>query len=373
MKTIFIACFLLLGYFALPAISVAQDWSEVPPTVLTQIDRLASNEMTKLKEPSLAIAVVAHGKLVFAEGYGLADIENHVPATADTVYRIASVSKPLTATGMMRLVEANKLDLEAPIQKYCPAFPTKPWPITVRELLTQQSGIRHYKSDEESINTRHYTSINEALQQDFTKDPLLFEPGTKFGYSSYGYIVLGCVIEGASGTSYATYMQQSVFHPAGMTTTRLDDVFAIILHRAHGYSFDKEGHLQNAMFVDISNKPPGSGINSTARDLGNFMVALYNGRLVSPPTWKQMITPARTRDGATTIYAYGWFVGGPLNTHQGLREVGHGGDIQGFSSALYALPETQFAVAVLSNGENPKASLDYIKLARNIYDAISGK
>jgi len=365
---------LLFVYLAAPGFFRAQDVSDVSPAAQTAIDRLATTELTGLNVPSLAVAVVDRGKLVFAKGYGLADVENHVPATADTVYRIASISKPLTATGAMRLVEARKLDLDAPIQKYCPAFPTKPWPITVRELLTHQSGIRHYKNDEESINTRHYNSINEALQQDFAKDPLQFEPGTQFGYTSYGYIVLGCVIEGASGMSYPAYMQQNIFAPASMTATRLDDIFAIVPHRAHGYSFDQRGNLQNAVLLDISNKPPGSGINSTARDMGNFMVAVYDGSLVTPATWSQMISPAHTRDGAATIYGYGWFLGGPLGAHAGLKEVGHGGDVQGFSSVLYALPETQFAVAVLSNGDNPKAaSVGFIDLARDIYDVLYGK
>jgi CubicO group peptidase (beta-lactamase class C family) len=301
----------------------------------------------------------------------VADVENNVSATADTVYRIASLSKSLTATAAMRLVEEHKLDLDAPIQKYCPAFPTKQWPISVRELLTHQSGIRHYKDDEESINTRHYTSINEALAQDFTKDPLLFEPGTKFSYTSYGYVVLGCVMEGASGMTYPAYMKQSLFAPAGMTSTRLDDVFAIIPHRARGYSIDTAGNLQNAILLDISNKPPGSGVNSTARDLGRFMVALYGGSLVTPVTWTQMITPAKTRDGEPTIYGYGWFVGGPVSTYHSLREVGHGGDVQGFASVLYALPEKKFAVIVLSNGENEKASIAYISLAHKIYDEVS--
>jgi len=105
--------------------------------------------------------------------------------------------------------------------------------------------------------------------------------------------------------SYTTYMQQSIFGPAGMTSTGLDDVFAIISHRARGYSIDKDGRLQNATLLDIGNKPPGSGINSTARDLGLFTVALYGGKLVTPATWNQMITPPKTRDGKPTIYGYG--------------------------------------------------------------------
>ena len=343
----------------------------LPPAIERKVDHLAAEEMANLHEPSLAISIVNDGQLMFAKGYGESDLENNVQATAETVYRIASLSKSLTATAAMRLVEEHKLELDAPVQKYCSAFPTKQWPMTVREVLTHQSGIRHYKNDEESINTRHYASINEALTQDFAKDPLLFEPGTKFSYTSYGYILLGCVMEGASGMSYPEYMQQSIFAPAGMTSTRLDDVFAIIPHRARGYSVDKDGKLQNAILLDISNKPSGSGINSTAHDLGLFMVALYGGRLVMQATWNQMITPAKTLDGKPTIYGYGWFVGGPISSHHGLREVGHGGDVQGFASVLYAIPEKKFAVIVLSNGENEKASIEYITLAHKIYDAVT--
>jgi CubicO group peptidase (beta-lactamase class C family) len=368
MKPCVSSCLLLVAFLVPHRIAAQQTLS---PAVDVQVDRLASEAMASLHQSSLAISIVDKGQLLFAKGYGVSDIENDVPATADTVYRIASVSKPLTATAAMRLVEEHKLDLDAPAQKYCPAFPTKRWPITVRDVLTHQSGIRHYKSDEESINTRHYPSINETLTQDFAKDPLLFEPGTKFGYTSYGYIVLGCVMEGASGMSYATYMQQSIFQPAGMTSTRLDDIFAIIQHRARGYSIDKDGKLQNAVLLDLSNKPPGSGINSPARDLGLFMVALYGGKLVTPTTWNQMITPAKTRDNKPTIYGYGWFVGGPISTYRGVREVGHGGDVQGFESLVYALPEKKFAVVVLSNGENEKASVEYISLARKIYDVVT--
>ena len=166
-------------------------------------------------------------------------------------------------------------------------------------------------------------------------------------------------------------MQQNIFAPAGMASTQMDDVFAIIPHRARGYSIDKNGKLQNAILLDISNKAPGSGINSSARDLGLFMVALYGGKLVKPATWNQMITPAKTRDGQPTIYGYGWFAGGPIGGYHGLREVGHGGDVQGFASVLYAIPEKRFAVVVLSNGENEKASTEFIALARKIYDVVS--
>jgi|SRR5579859_680089 len=318
----------------------------------------------------LSIAVVQDGRVVLAEGYGLADIENNVQAGADTVYRIASLSKSITASAAMKLVEAGKIDLDEPIQKYCPAFPQKPWPITTRELLSHQSGIRDYRNDEETTNTRHYTSINQALTQ-FANDPLDFEPGTKMHYSSYGYIALGCVMEGASGTTYDRYMQESVFGPAQMPATRLDDVFAIIPHRAHGYSLSANGELQNAVYVDVSNKPPGSGINSTARDMGNFMTALYSANLVPNSTFEKMLTPSKTRDGKATIYGFGFFLGGPIGSYRGLREAGHGGDQQGFSSVLYLLPEKKFGVVILSNMEGQNLSLDFIGLSRKIYDIVS--
>jgi serine beta-lactamase-like protein LACTB, mitochondrial len=270
----------------------------------------------------------------------------------------------------MKLVEAGELDLDAPIQKYCSDFPKKPWPITARELLSHQSGIRDYRNDEESINTRHYTSIHEALSQ-FANDPLVFESGTKMQYTSYGYILLGCVIEGASGTSYDRYMQQAVFEPGQMPSTRLDDVFAIIPHRAHGYRISPGAELQNAAFVDVSNKPPGSGINSSARDMGNFVTALYSAKLVSKATLDRMLTPATTRDGKPTIYGLGFFRGGPLGQYRELQEAGHGGDQQGASSVLYLLPEKQFGVVILSNLEGQQNSLDFIALSRKIYDVVA--
>src|SRR5271169_144824 len=336
------------------------------------INRLIASYVSDHHVPGLSVAVIDGGRVILTQGYGLADVENREPATTDTVYRIASISKSITATAAMKLVETGKLDLDVPIQKYCPDFPKKPWPITARELLSHQSGIRDYRSEEESINTRHYASIKEALTQ-FAGDPLEFEPGTRMQYTSYGYIALGCVIEGASGTSYDRYMQQAIFEPAQMPATRLDDVFAIIPHRARGYRVSASGELQNSVFVDVSNKPPGSGINSTARDMGNFVAALYSASLVSNAVLGQMLTPATTRDKKPTIYGLGFFRGGPIGTHRGLQEAGHGGDQQGASSVLYLLPERQFGVVILSNLEGQKNTLDFIELSRKIYDAVSSQ
>ena len=362
------SCVLAVLLLAVGPRAATQTASQQAPAINGRVSAYVSDHHV----PGLSVAVIDRGRVIFTQGYGLADVENSVPATADTVYRIASISKSITATAAMKLVEAGKLDLDATIQRYCPDFPKKPWPITTRELLSHQSGIRDYRNEEESINTRHYTSIKEALTQ-FGSDPLEFEPGTKMQYTSYGYIVLGCVIEGASGTSYDRYMHQAIFAPAQMPATRLDDVFAIIPHRARGYRVSASDGLQNSVFVDVSNKPPGSGINSSARDMGNFVVALYSARLVPNVVLDQMLTPATTRDKKPTIYGLGFFRGGPIGAYRGLQEAGHGGDQQGVCSVLYLLPERQFGVVILSNLEGQQSLLDFIELSRKIFDVASSQ
>jgi len=362
------SCMVAVFLLSVGPLAVAQTVSQQA----TAINGLVTSYVSDHHVPGMSVAVIDRDRVILTQGYGLADVENNVLATADTVYRIASISKSITATAAMKLVEAGRLDLDAPIQKYCPDFPQKPWPITTRELLSHQSGIRDYRNEEESINTRHYTSIKEALPQ-FAGDPLEFEPGTKMQYTSYGYIVLGCVIEGASGASYDRYMQQAIFEPAQMPATRLDNVFAIIPHRARGYKVSASGELQNSVFVDVSNKPPGSGINSSAKDMGNFVAALFAARLVPKAVVDEMLTPATTRDKKPTIYGLGFFLGGPIGTYRGLQEAGHGGDQQGVSSVLYLLPERQFGVVILSNLEGEQSSLDFIELARKIYDVVSSQ
>lgn len=358
----------LFGLCLLSAASIAAKGQLSAPQTAA-IDHLLSTYISAHKVPGLSVAVVANGRVAYLQGYGVADVENSVPATPDTVYRLASVSKPLTAVATMRLVEKGRLNLDAPIQEYCPGFPQKPWPITTRELLSHQSGIRDYRDEAETINTRHYSSIQEALSQ-FAIDPLEFEPGTKMHYTSYGYVALGCVVEGASGSDYKNYMRDAIFAPAGMTHTMLDDVFAIVPHRAHGYQLTDSGQLLNAAFVDVSNKPPGSGINSSARDMGAFLTALYDGRLVSAQTFGKMLAPSKTHDGKPTIYGLGFYRGGPIGEYRGLLEAGHGGDQQGFSTAMELLPSQDFGAVLLCNLEGHNISLDFVSLSRQIYDIV---
>src|SRR5262245_57518666 len=169
----------------------------------------------RLHIPALSVALVVNGELRFAAAYGIADVENSVAATPATVFRIASTSKPLAAVAAMQLAERGALDLDAPVQKYAPAFPVKRFPITTRQVLAHMSGIRNYRPGEGERTTR-YGSLTDALSI-FKDDELDHEPGARFTYTTFGYTLLGVIIEGASGRSFEDYMREQLFTPAGMS------------------------------------------------------------------------------------------------------------------------------------------------------------
>lgn len=351
------AVFLIL--LLTPIRLAAQNQAGLPPETIKKVEAVISSEMSRQKIPGVSVAVVTNNQLRWSNGYGFSDLENSVPAKASTAYRLASVSKPITAVGAMQLVERGKLDLDASVQKYCPAFPQKQWPITTRHLLSHLSGIRHYKSVEEAYGKQHFNSLVEALVL-FKDDPLLFEPGTKFSYTTYGYVLLGCVLEGASGIKYVDYLREHISRPAGMANLRADDLYAIIPNRAQGYSKTEGGELQNSDIVDTSNKIPGGGLSATVEDLANFAIALRTGKLLKEETIKQMWTPQKTRDGQATG-ALGW----ALTERNGQREIWHSGGQARVSTILYMLPERDFAVVILTNLE----SVNMHDFARRVADA----
>src|ERR1700756_5217678 len=249
---------------------------QLSPEKRAQIEAAVSKFMGLTHVPGVSVAVVENGEYEWASGFGVADAENNAPASEHTLFRLASISKSLTATAAMQLWERGQLDLDAPVQKYCPSFPQKPWPITTRQVMGHLGGIRHYKSDSQDDaevgNTKHFDSPIQAGLDFFKNDPLVAEPGSHFHYSTQGYTVVGCVIEGASGSSYVDYMRQNVLLPAGMERTQADDRFAIIPYRTRFYQKTKSGAVQNADFLDSSYKIPGAGWPSSAEDMALFEV-----------------------------------------------------------------------------------------------------
>jgi CubicO group peptidase (beta-lactamase class C family) len=327
------------------------------------IEAAVTATMSAERIPGLSVAVATRSELRFAAGFGQADLENDVPATAETVYRLASVSKPITAVAALQLAEQGKLDLDAPVQKYVPSFPQKPWPVTTRALLGHLSGIRHY-AEGEFDSTRHYNALADALPI-FQDDPLAQEPGTKYLYSTYGFTLAGVVIEAAAGTTFGDYVKKGVFEPAGMVTARVDDVFEIIPHRAHGYQKGPGGTVQNSGLADTSYKVPGGGLCATATDLVRFAVAVGNGTLLKPQTRREMFTSQRTRDGKRTGYGLGWAV---TTGRQGRKEIFHRGDQQRVTSLLYTQPDRGLAIAVFANLEGIGSPI--FALTRQIADIV---
>lgn len=337
------------------------------PATRGQIESVVSKFMATSQAPGVSIAVVVNGEYAWSAGFGMADLENFVPATSTTLYRLASVSKPLTATAAMRLVESGRLDLDAPVQKYCPAFPAKDSPVTTREVLEHLGGIRHYRTesddDPEIANTKHFESIEAGLKL-FAGDPLVSKPGTKFNYSTHGYTLAGCVIEGASHQKYVDYLRASIFVPAGMTHTQADDRYAIIPSRTRFYHKNKSGSVVNADFLDSSYKIPGGGWLSSAEDMAQFEVAILNDRLLRRATRDAMWTPEKTSPG----YALGW---GLLKNGDRI-EMGHGGGQQGTSTFMLVAPVQRDGVVVLINMDDVDASTVAVELLKIVLAGEAG-
>lgn len=320
--------------------------SHLPPAPQLEVERLISAEMSRANIPGLSVALAAGGQLVFTAGFGLADVENYVPAKAHTVYRTASIAKVMTAVGVMQLVEAGKIRLDAPIQRYVPTFPAKPWPVTVRQLLSHQSGIRHYRNQEEIDSTRHFPDLLPVLRI-FQSDPLVGEPGSLVRYTTYGYVLLGVAIELVAGQRYLDYLRQRIFVPAAMDRTRQDHLFSLVPNRARGYTLSRAGVLQNCALADTSNKVPGGGLLSTPEDLVRFALALRRGALLRAGYVDLMMLPAKLKDGRPAAMGLGW----KLTTVDGRKAIWHDGGQQGVSTILLVLPREGVTVALMCNLE----------------------
>ena len=310
----------------------------------------------------------ARGAMQWVRGYGFADLENKVPATAISAYRYASVQKPMTAVAVLQLVERGKIYLDADIRDYVPYFPDKGHRITPRQLLGHIGGIPDYASEADEHLTEH-KNTREAIAL-FADRALIAEPGTRFKYTSYGYNLLGAAIETVSGKAYGDYMREHVWGPAGMTSTRMEDPAVIIPNRVRGYRF-VDGQVRNSEFVDVSSRFAAGASRGTVPDLLRFGTALSEGRLISPASMALMRTPMRTRDGRiagfprTDGYAMGWSVLG-----QGKDCVlFHDGGQPETRTMLIVSPEARLTVASAQNYERDI----HPPLAFALYAAATGK
>ena len=320
---------------------------------LKGFDAFVTRQMTLDQTPGLSIGFV-HEDYIWAKGYGFSDLENKVPAKPESAYRLASVTKPMTAIAILQLAEKGKLDLDAEVQTYVSYFPKKPWPVTVRQVLGHLGGISHYKNAEQELHIKTPKTTRESIAI-FENFDLVAEPGTRYSYSSYGYNLLGAIIESASGMSYGEYMRQNVWLPLGMTDTRMDNPLEVIPNRVRGYQMI-DGKVKNSEFIDISSRFAAGGTRSTVTDLLKFARGIMDGKLVSSANMNAMATSMNTKAGRLTNYGMGWETG-PQN---GRFLIGHSGGQQETRTLLYILPARKmaFAAAINFEGGSPGAYLE---------------
>ena len=303
------------------------------------------------RPPGMSIAVAVDGKLVWAEGFGLADLEQCVPVTPKTKFRIGSTSKPLTSAGVMLLYDQKRLDLDAPIQRYVPAFPAKGQVITTRELLGHLAGIRDYNAEEGGKLDRDvYHSVSESLKR-FKDDPLAAPPDTKWIYSTYGYVLASAAIEVASGQDFLSFMHDKVFSPLGMQDTLADESDKIIPSRARWYTIMADGTYRNTPYEDLSYKWAGGGFLSTAEDLARFGSALLKPGFLKQDTLAMIFSRQETNAGKKTNYGLGWFI---HDTGDGGAEqqFEHSGGVAGSSSWLVLYPDQGVVIAWVQNSND---------------------
>lgn len=305
---------------------------------------LAQQWLAERGWPGVSVAVGVNGEIVWSEGFGYADIENRVAVWPETKFRVGSVSKPLTAAALALLIEQGKLDLDAPVQRYVPGFPEKGKPVTSRLVAGHLAGIRHYRGAEFALAKR-YNSVTESLEI-FKDDPLLFEPGARFGYSSYGWNLLSAVVEGASGAKFLDYMNISVFRRLGLRHTLADENDVLVPHRVRFYQRDSDGVLRNAPYVDNSYKWAGGGFLSTTEDLVRFASAHLKPGFFKDETLKLLFTSQRTTAGEETGYGIGWRV---RTDDKGRRTRSHSGGSVGGTTMLLMYPDSGVVLAMAVN------------------------
>jgi serine beta-lactamase-like protein LACTB len=309
--------------------------------------------LTEQNLPALSVAVGAGGDMVWAEGFGWADLENQVPVTPETTFRIGTASTALTSAAVGLLLEDGRLKLDDVIQTHVPAFPEKPWPVTLRQLMGHVAGVRNDGGDEGPLFSVRCERPLEGLPF-FSERALLFEPGTQYRYSSYGWIVVSAAVEAAADEPFFTFMRTQIFEPLGMGDTGADSATETIANRATSY-FPRFGadpryglHLMRP--IDYSCYAGSSAFLSTPSDLVRFGLAINNGKLLRPATVQLLQTPQRLASGQETGYGLGWDLETVALAGEQTHWVGHDGtSLGGMVASLMTFPAHGIVVSVTSN------------------------
>lgn len=319
-------------------------------------DRLLEKAVEKREVTGIAAGLSIDGELRWVNGSGYRHAAQEEAFGAQTLTRIASLVKPMTAIAIMQLYEHGKIDLDVPIQQYLPDFPVKKeGDITIRHLLTHTSGTGSYASEKERNNTVHYETLSDAIAV-FKDRKLLSAPGTAYHYTSYGYVVLGLVIERVSGMSYEAYMKQHIWDKAGMSHTGVETAGKEEKGKSLLYRKARNGNPVNLPPTDLSDRVPGGGVYSCVTDMIRFGNAVLNHTLIKESTLGLMLKDPGVKKGSD--YGLGWTLYGNDEKHGSV--FGHTGSQSGASAHLLLLPEPKITVVVLSNTSDAMKTVNHI-------------
>jgi CubicO group peptidase (beta-lactamase class C family) len=317
--------------------------------VSAKVDQAVLAELKRQRIPGISLGVMHDGRIIKAKGYGLANIELAAPVTPRSIFQTGSVGKQFTATAVMMLVEDGKVGLDDSIAKYLPEAPA-PWKaVTVRHLLTHTSGIPDYGGEESTMGKgvidfrRDYTE--DDLVRTFAAMPADFAPGERWSYSNTGYVLLGVLIHRVTGKFYGDFLQERIFKPLDMTSTRIISEADIIPDRSSGYRL-VHGQLKNQNWVSPSlNTTADGALYTNVLDLAKWDASLYTDRLLGRASFDQMWTPVKLNSGETYPYGFGWRIGS-VNGH---RLLAHGGAWQGFTMSISRYVDDRLTIVVFTN------------------------
>jgi CubicO group peptidase (beta-lactamase class C family) len=320
------------------------------------VDDYIRGEMAKQHIPGLALLVSLGGQVIRAQGYGLANVELQVPVKPETIFQSGSVGKQFTATAVMMLVEEGKIGLDDPLTKYFPDAPAAWKQVTIRELLSHTAGFTDYP--------KSFDFRKDYSEQDLLKIvegiPLAYLPGTSWSYSNLGFLTLGIVIHKVSGQFYGDFLQERIFRPLGMSTTRIISEADIVPNRSAGYRLVK-GAIKNQEWVSPTlNTTADGALYFSILDLAKWDAALYTEKLLKRSSLEQMWTVAKLNNGQPNSgqYGFGWFI----ETKNGHHLVEHEGAWQGFKSQISRYVDDKLTVVVLANLDEaqPAAIADHV-------------
>jgi len=287
-----------------------------------------------------------NGKVIWESAVGYSDKKQNKPFNLDTQVRTASIAKSMTAIAVMQLVEQGLIDINQPIDKYIPEFVQKhKTKITTKHLLSHTSGMDAYKNNKEAENKINYATLSDAYDL-FKNRKLRFEPGTQFYYTSYGYVVLGMLIENVSGLSYEAYMQKNIWDRIDMNNTGIEkpevkrEKATVLYHR------DRKGKIKEAKVNNLSNRIPAGGLYSTPNDIIKFGNALINNTLVSADTYKLMVEH-HSLEKVNNGYGFGFYLYGGEKKEDGI--IGHTGGQRGTSAQLFVIPSLKTVIIIVAN------------------------